>query len=71
MELLVTPQRPNPRQVTAEDLSSMKVLNAIVHESLRLMPPALAGNKLLTEDIEVRSPMISFWLCALRKCFFR
>ena len=71
MELLVTPQRPNPRQVTAEDLSGMKVLNAIVHESLRLMPPALGGNKLLTEDIEVRSPMTSFRLSAVRKCFFR
>ena len=71
MELLVTPQRPNPRQVTAEDLSSMQVLNAIVHESLRLMPPALGGNKLLTEDIEVRSPMTSFRLSAVRKCFFR
>ena len=57
MGLRVRPERPNPRQVTAQDLSSMKVLNAIVHESLRLMPPVLAGNKLLSEDIEVCNPL--------------
>lgn len=54
LELLQTPERRNPRQVTAQDLSSMRVLNAIVHESLRLFSPALVVNKLLTEDVEVR-----------------
>lgn len=53
MELLKTPERPNPRPVTAQDLSSMRVLNAIVHESLRLMGPSLLGSRLLTEDVEV------------------
>ena len=62
----MTPERPNPRQVTAQDLSSMRVLNAIVHESLRLMPPALQGNKLLTEDIEVRTPPLGSFLVLYR-----
>lgn len=53
--LLASAAQPEPRPVSAEDLSKMPFLDAIVHESLRLMAPAPNGGfRLLEKDTKVR-----------------
>lgn len=42
--LLRTPERPEPRNPTAEDLPKLRLLNAIFHESLRFFPPAAGAS---------------------------
>lgn len=53
--LLATPDNPEPRGVAAEDFSRLNVLDAVIHESLRLMPTAPNGGlRILTKDTTVR-----------------
>ncbi|PNW81441.1 hypothetical protein CHLRE_07g356250v5 [Chlamydomonas reinhardtii] len=41
--LLAVPGRPEPRQLAWGDLGGLKYLNAVIHESMRLMPPTSGG----------------------------
>ena len=53
--LLATAENPSPRSITAEDLAKLTVLDALVHESLRLMPTAPNGGlRVLTSDTKAR-----------------
>ena len=55
MGLLATADNPAPRSITADDLGKLTVLDAIVHESLRLMPTAPNGGlRVLTSDTKAR-----------------
>eukprot|EP00892_Ulva_mutabilis_P006221 jgi/Ulvmu1/3971/UM181_0005.1 len=51
--LLATSERPEPPPVTAEHLSSLKVLDAVCHESLRLFPPVPGAARVLTQETEI------------------
>eukprot|EP00892_Ulva_mutabilis_P010423 jgi/Ulvmu1/7753/UM039_0061.1 len=52
--LLATPENPEPRGMTADDLSKLTVLDAVVHESMRLMPTVPHGGlRLLKEDTKI------------------
>ena len=42
--LLASPERPEAREPASEDLSKLRVLNAIFHESLRFFPPAAGAS---------------------------
>ena len=54
--LLATAEQPEPRPVTAEDVAKMPFLDAIVHESLRLMSPAPNGGfRVLETEMTVRT----------------
>ena len=62
--LLASTAAPEPRAVTAEDISKMPFLDAIVHESLRLMAPAPNGGfRLLEKDTMVRPSRITRGVC--------
>lgn len=53
--LLASPAAPEPRAITREDLASLVMLDAICHESLRIMPPApIGGIRELDRDTSVR-----------------
>jgi cytochrome P450 len=55
LELLVTAERPEPRTITAEDISRLQILDAVCHESLRLLPTAPSGGfRKLQQDTVVR-----------------
>eukprot|EP00892_Ulva_mutabilis_P010420 jgi/Ulvmu1/7750/UM039_0058.1 len=51
--LLATPERPNPPPVTVGHLSSLKVLDTVCHESLRLFPPVPIAARALTQETEI------------------
>jgi cytochrome P450 len=68
--LLATPEAPRPPQPTVEQLREMSFLDAVVHESLRVFPPAPNGTiRDLNKDLEIAgirvpkgtSAMISVW----------
>eukprot|EP00892_Ulva_mutabilis_P010425 jgi/Ulvmu1/7755/UM039_0063.1 len=57
--LLATSENPKPRAVTAEDLSNLTVLDAITHESLRLMSTAPNGGlRVLLSDTEISGYLV-------------
>ena len=52
--LLVTPERPSPRHPTPQDLSELRFLNAIFHETMRCFPPTPIGTaRKLPKDMEI------------------
>ena len=44
---------PSPRLPTADDLASLPLLSAVVHETLRLYPPAPIVARACTEDVDL------------------
>lgn len=51
--LLATADMPQPPTVTAAQLYSLNFLNAVCHESLRLMAPVPGSARVLGHDTEV------------------
>lgn len=55
MGLLATAEVPEPRGIEREDLACMRALDAVCHESLRLMAPSpIGGLRELARDTEAR-----------------
>jgi cytochrome P450 len=53
-ELLTTSENPTPRSLTGKDLVNLTFLDAIFHESLRVLPPAPSGSlRTLQVDTEL------------------
>eukprot|EP00892_Ulva_mutabilis_P006220 jgi/Ulvmu1/3970/UM181_0004.1 len=51
--LLATPERPTPPAVTPSQLVSLKVLDAVCHESLRLFPPVPGAARKLVQETKI------------------
>lgn len=54
--LLATEEQPEPPAVTAQVLSTLKGLDAVCNESLRLMAPVPGSARRLNHDTEARTP---------------
>ncbi|KAG2423034.1 hypothetical protein HXX76_015550 [Chlamydomonas incerta] len=58
--LLAVPGRAAPRQLAWGDLGGLKYLNAVIHESMRLMPPASGGTvRAVPRDIQLAGHMVA------------